>query len=65
MAKEKVVNETPVVEETPVIELVKVEVIASFYDLQANEVLRKIGDVLEVTKERADYLVGRKLVKLV
>lgn len=61
--KEAVVEEVfevtePVAEPT----LVKVKVVASFYDLKANDTLRKIGDVIEVDEERADYLVGRKLV---
>lgn len=43
---------------------VSVVVIKSFYDLTENEVLRNIGDVLKVTKKRAEYLVERGLVKV-
>lgn len=58
------VEETPVVAE-PVVETVKVEVVADFHDLTAEEKLRTKGVVLEVTKERAEYLIKRGLVKLV
>ena len=43
---------------------VNVVVIKSFYDLTENEVLRNIGDVLNVTKKRAEYLVKLGLVKV-
>ena len=43
---------------------VSVVVIKSFYDLTENEVLRNVGDILKVTKKRADYLVERGLVKI-
>ena len=66
MATKKEVNQEVVaVEEAPVVETVKVEVIAEFYDLTAEEKLRTKGTTLEVSKERAEYLIKRNLVKLV
>jgi len=41
---------------------VKVKVVSSFYDLKSNNILRTVGDVIEVTEKRADYLISRKLV---
>lgn len=43
----------------------KVEVIKQFHDLKSNDIVRKIGDVFECTKGRAEYLVGLKLVKII
>lgn len=64
--KEVVVAEEATKEEEVVVaEEVTVKVIAEFYDLQAKETLRKISDVFNVTKERADYLIKRNLVELI
>lgn len=43
---------------------VSVVVVKSFYDLTEKEVLRNIGDVLNVTKKRAENLVKLGLVKV-
>lgn len=42
----------------------KVEVIAEFYDREANLKLREIGEAFEVDPERAEKLAYQKLVKI-
>lgn len=44
---------------------VLVEVIKQFHDLKSNDIVRKIGDVFECSKSRADYLVKLELVKII
>ena len=44
-------------------EVVEVEVIASFYDLQNDETLRKIGDKFTASSERVEHLKRLNLVK--
>lgn len=43
--------------------MVKAECIVAYQDLQLNKLVN-IGEVLDLTTERAEYLVSRKLVKV-
>ena len=53
---------TTIVETKDVVEK-EVEVIASFYDLQNNETLRKVGDKFTASEERIKQLKSLNLIK--
>ena len=43
--------------------MVKIRVIYEFRDIEHDLKLRKIGETMEVTKERAEYLVKMKVAE--